>query len=188
MAGQQTGMGRGKTYPASAARHLLNPLRRLVQPPSRVVRRMSVAPDDRVLELGCGPGWFSPALATAVPRGSLTLCDVQPGMLAVAAERTSQFAHVECVTADAGDLPFADASFDAVLLATVIGETADPMGCMLEVARVLAPSGVMTVCETRRDSDFTRFADLIELAGAVGLQPAGRHGPPWEYTARFITL
>jgi ubiquinone/menaquinone biosynthesis C-methylase UbiE len=146
---------------------------------------MVLAPGDHVLELGCGPGWFSPTLATAVSLGSLTLCDVQPGMLAIAAARTSQFPHVKCVAADAADLPFVDGSFDAVLLATVLGETLDPVGCLLEAARVLAPSGALTVCETRRDSDFIRFADLSEIAGTVGLVPVRRHGPPWEYTARF---
>ena len=179
-------MGRGKVYPASAARHLLNPLRRLVQPPSRTVRRMSLSADDRVLELGSGPGWFSPSLARAVPRGSLTLCDLQPAMLEEAARRTAAFANVECVVADAGDLPFGDGAFDAVLLATVLGEVPDPIGCLLEVERVLTHGGAVTVCETRRDSDFTRLADLTELAGAVGLQPGRRHGPAWEYTVRFV--
>lgn len=61
------GMGRGRTYPASAARHLLNPLRHLVQPPRRVVDRMPLHPTDRVLEIGCGPGWFSPSIAARVP-------------------------------------------------------------------------------------------------------------------------
>ena len=179
-------MGRGKVYPASAARHLVNPLRLLVQPPGRVVRRMQLRADDRVLELGCGPGWFSPALARAVPQGSLTLCDLQPEMLAEAARRTAGFANVECTAADAGDLPFGDGSFDAVLLATVLGEVPDPLGCLLEVSRVLAPGGAVTVCETRRDSDFVRFADLVELAGAVGLTLSGRRGPRWEYSARFV--
>jgi len=179
-------MGRGKVYPASAARHLLNPLRLLVQPPGRVVRRMQLRADDRVLELGCGPGWFSPALARAVPRGSLTLCDLQPGMLALAARRTAAYTNVEYVSADAGDLPFGDGAFDAVLLATVLGEVADPGGCLLEVSRVLARDGAVTVCETRRDSDFVRLGDLVELAGAAGLQPGRRHGPPWEYAVRFI--
>ncbi len=182
----RTGMGRGKVYPASAARHLLNPLRHLLQPPRRTVRRMKLAPDARVLEIGCGPGWFSPSIAAAVPHGSLTLCDLQPGMLAIAAERTAQFPNVETVAADATDLPFGDASFDAVLLATMLGEVPSPVDCMLEAARVLADGGVLTVCETRRDSDFVRLADLVELAGAVGLRLVERHGPRWEYTARFV--
>ena len=179
-------MGRGKVYPASAARHLLNPLRRLVQPPGRVVRRMQLRADDHVLELGCGPGWFSPTLARAVPRGSLTLCDLQPGMLALAAHRTAEFANVECTAADAGNLPFDDGCFDAVLLATVLGEVPDPLGCLLEVSRVLTPDGAVTVCETRRDSDFVRLGDLVELAGAAGLMLSGRRGPRWEYSARLV--
>src|SRR5512145_652167 len=75
--------GRG-AYPHELAFLLTLPLRRLIQPPARLVARLGLAPDARVLELGPGPGYFSVELARAVPRGRVVLYDLQREMLAKA--------------------------------------------------------------------------------------------------------
>ena len=181
-----TGLRRGRTYPATAARHLLNPLRRIVQPPGRIVGRMKIAPSDRVLEIGCGPGWFTPTLSAATPNGSVIAADLQHEMVTICRARTADAANVFVVRADAMALPFAPATFDAVLLVTVLGETSDPGRCLHEIARLLAPVGSVTVCETRRDSDFVPLARLTALASEAGLVLASRHGSRVEYTARFV--
>ena len=180
-----SGLGRGKVYPASAAQHLLNPLRTIVQPPGRIIRRMNLSPDSRVLEIGCGPGWFSPILAAAVPGGELTVCDLQREMLELAAVRLGTFPNIRLIQANATATPFADAEFDAILVSSVLGELPDPMGGLSECARVLSPTGTLTVVETRRDSDFLRRRDLIALAARAGLTLSVQFGPPWEYTANF---
>ena len=187
MGRQGTGLGRGRTYPASAARHLLNPLRNVVQPAARIVRRMELRPEDHVLEFGCGPGWFSPTIAESVPRGRLVLCDIQEEMLAAAARRTERFGNVWTVRSDGESLPFPDASFDAVLLSAVLGEVADPAACLRELRRVLRPGGSVTVVETRRDSDFISMRDLSRLAGPAGLTIQKSWGFPWEFTAQLRT-
>ena len=179
------GMGKGKVFPAESAKHLLNPLRRLVQPPMRIVSRMNLKVDSRVLEFGCGPGWFSPSIARAVPHGHLTLCDIQQEMLAIAMSRIADTSHVDSVVSDGRSLPFDDGSFDAILLAAVIGELPDPEVLLRECARVLAPGGTVTVVETRRDSDFIRRRDLVALMQSVDLHESAIHGNRWEYTINF---
>ena len=179
------GMGKGRIYPASAATHLLNPLRRLVQPPSRVIRRMNLASDCRVLEIGCGPGWFSPLLAATVPHGRLTVCDLQQEMLDLASLRLASFTNVEFARADACSLPFDDSGFDAILVSSVLGELTDPIECLHECARLLSPRGLLTVVETRRDSDFIPRRDLHRMATTVGLESAATYGPAWEHTTNF---
>ena len=169
-----------------AARHLLNPLRWLVQPPSRVVGAMSLKPTDRVLEVGCGPGWFSPHLAAAVHRGSLACADAQPGMLRLAGTRLAGRPNASMHAADACALPFVDASFDAVLLAHVLGEVADPVSCLREARRVLGRDGALTVVESRRDGDFIPIGRLAALAAAAGMAIRSRRGPRWEYAARLV--
>ena len=181
------GMGKGKVFPAESAQHLLNPLRRLIQPPMRIVSRMNLKSDSRVLEFGCGPGWFSPSIARAVPHGHLTLCDIQPEMLAIAVSRIADTSHVDSVVSDGRSLPFDNDRFDAILLAAVIGELPDPMILLRECARVLSPGGTVTVVETRRDSDFIRRRDLVEMMQSVDLHKSAVHGNRWEYTINFTS-
>jgi SAM-dependent methyltransferase len=85
--GSEFGRKGGKVFPATHTRSLVNPLRRLVQSPRRTVAVMALSPKARVLELGCGPGFFSPFVAEAVPRGIVVLADLQFDMLALARER-----------------------------------------------------------------------------------------------------
>jgi ubiquinone/menaquinone biosynthesis C-methylase UbiE len=117
----------GTPMPHTHAPHLLNPLRALVLSPGALVRRLKLKPDFRVLELGPGPGYFSPAVARAVPKGKLVLVDVQREMLDMARERLDRqnVANVEYRQGDALSLPAKDAVFDAAFLVAVLGEVAD---------------------------------------------------------------
>jgi len=65
-------------YPVEYAAWLLNPLRYLIVPPGRIADRLQLLPTDRVLEVGCGPGFFSPAIARRLTAGHLTLLRLQP--------------------------------------------------------------------------------------------------------------
>jgi ubiquinone/menaquinone biosynthesis C-methylase UbiE len=179
------GLGRGKIFPAKRAGSLLNPVRRLIQSPTRTVKLMALTQTDRVLEIGCGPGYFSRAIATAVPLGSLVLFDLQLAMLEIARRRLPEFANIHFTQGDASSLPFLDASFDAVLLVLVLGEVPDQERCIAEVARVVLRGGSVTFAESRRDSDFIPFVELQTRAEKHGLELAERQGPGWEYTARF---
>ena len=181
--GRDFGMDRGKVFPAAHARSLVNPARRLVQSPRRTVAAMQVPNTACVLELGCGPGFFSPYLAATTRR--LVLADVQFDMLRLARERLGARADVAHVQADGVALPLADRCFDAVLIATVLGEIPDPVACLSEVWRILRPRGTLAIAETRRDSDFLGLATLRDLVEPRGFTFLTRRGPRWQYVARF---
>jgi ubiquinone/menaquinone biosynthesis C-methylase UbiE len=144
---------------------------------------MRLAGDASVLEVGSGPGFFSPSLAAAVPNGRLVLVDLQREMLHLARGRLGHRAHF--VQADATRLPFPDAAFDAVLIATMLGEVPNPDACLDEVRRVMRAGGVASFCETRRDSDFLRLAELTGLVERHSLRFLDKRGPPWQYLARY---
>jgi ubiquinone/menaquinone biosynthesis C-methylase UbiE len=181
--GPQFGLARGKVFPAEHARSLLNPARRLVQSPRRTVVAMDLVPDARVLELGCGPGFFSPHLTDVT--GHLVLVDVQHEMLRLARERLVGRRYLGVAQADGAALGLASGTFDAALIATVLGEIPDPAGCVAEVRRVLRPGGTLTVAETRRDSDFIPMAALTQLVEPCGFALVARRGTRWQYAARF---
>jgi SAM-dependent methyltransferase len=158
-------------YPVEYARWLLNPLRYLIMPPGRVVGRLKLSPTDHVLEVGCGPGFFSPAIARSLPAGHLTLFDVQPPMLEMARKRLEKYGLVNFTTAagSAENLPFGDAAFDVVLMVTVLGEVPDRAAAVREVARVLRPGGCFSSTEAAGDPDRVKRTELDELAALAGL-------------------
>jgi ubiquinone/menaquinone biosynthesis C-methylase UbiE len=147
---------------------------------------MALAREDTVLEIGCGPGYFSRAIAAAVPEGSLVLFDLQLAMLDLARQRLPAFANIHFIQGDASSLPFPEASFDAALLVLVLGEVPDQDQCIAEVARVLTKDGSVTFAESRRDSDFIPIGQLQVLAEKHGLELSEKRGLRWEYTARFL--
>jgi ubiquinone/menaquinone biosynthesis C-methylase UbiE len=178
------GLDRGKVFPAAHARSLLNPARRFVQSPRRSVAAIGLTPDARVLELGCGPGFFSPWLVRAT-RGSVVMLDLQTEMLRIARARVRSARTATFVQGDGSCLPLRDACFDGVLIATVLGEIPDQGACLDEVRRILRPGGVLAVAETRRDSDFIAFPKLVPLVARHGFEPVGKRGVRWQYVALF---
>jgi ubiquinone/menaquinone biosynthesis C-methylase UbiE len=176
--------GKG-VYPASKAGWLLNPLRRFIMSPRRMVGRLCLTAGEHVLEIGPGPGWFSPEIASAIMPGRLVLFDIQAEMLALAAARLKQAGHgnFECIEGDAILLPFADAQFDAVLLVTVLGEIGRSGRALREIARVLRPSGRVLVTEQLGDPDHVRRSALEKLADQAGLQIVRIDGSLLMYSA-----
>jgi len=138
-----------------------------------------------VLELGCGPGFFSPYIAEAAPNGQLVLVDIQAEMLALVRERMRARNRAGYAQADGSALPLKGASFDVVFIATVLGEIPDPAACIAEARRALRPDGTLAIAETRRDSDFIASGPLQRLVEPQGFRLIARHGIPWQYVARF---
>lgn len=182
---REFGLRRGRVFPADRATSLVNPLRRLVQSPGRTVAAMGLALDAVVLEVGSGPGFFSPFLARAVPRGQLVLIDLQSEMLVAARARLGRATNVSLAQGDAGALPIRTGQFDAVLLATMLGEVPDQDVVVEEVRRVLRPGGIVAVAETRRDSDFISLRSLRDLFERHVFSLVDRRGMAWQYVARF---
>lgn len=176
--------GRG-VYPASQAKWLLHPLRRFIMSPRRMVKRLALRPTDHVLEIGPGPGWFSPVIAQAIPQGRLVLFDIQDEMLRLADLRLKAAGVTvhQCLAGDAIKLPFEADAFDAALMVTVLGEINDPARALKEVARVLRPGGRAVIAEQLGDPDHVRRADLQSMAAASGLRIARIEGSPFLYTA-----
>jgi ubiquinone/menaquinone biosynthesis C-methylase UbiE len=160
-------------------------MRRIVQPPRDTIRALQLRPQDRVIEIGSGRGYFSPDLAAAVARGRLVLVDLQPELLQFARSRLVAAPHVMIVGSDAQFLPLQAATFDVAFLATVLGEVPDSKQCLQEVHRILCPGGVLAVAETRRDADFISLDTLRELIQSRGFSRLSRSGNRWQYVARF---
>ncbi len=158
-------------YPVEYANWLLSPLRYLLAPPRRMADRLELSTNDHVLEIGCGPGFFSPAIASRLASGRLMLFDIQPAMLdlARARMRSHGIGNFACAGGDAGRLPFRDESFDVVMMVTVLGEVGDQIAAIREAARVLRPNGRLSITEALGDPDRVRQRELDRVAVEAGL-------------------
>lgn len=158
-------------YPHELAFLLLFPLRRFVLSPAQLVERLRLTPSSRVLEVGPGPGYFSVAVARAVPAGSLQLLDLQREMLEKARTRLRRagVTNAGFTRGSAAMLPFGSSTFDVVFLVAVLGEVPDPGACMESIARVLRPGGMAAIVELPGDADVLTAAQLREIAAGSGL-------------------
>jgi ubiquinone/menaquinone biosynthesis C-methylase UbiE len=96
---------------------------------------------QRVLDLGCGTGGFAVALSEATG-AQVVGCDRSASFLAYARERSTA---VEWVQGDAEDLPFADSSFDRVLMSLLLHQLDEPGRAIAEAFRVLRRPGALVV-------------------------------------------
>jgi|tagenome__1003787_1003787.scaffolds.fasta_scaffold20411079_1 arsenite methyltransferase len=107
---------------------------------------LGAAPGERIVDVGCGPGFFCAELAEEVGESGFVLgLDTSPAMLAVAAGRCAGRANVELREGEAGSLPVEDGSFDAALCVQVLEYVPDTTAALVEMRRVLRPGGRVVV-------------------------------------------
>jgi SAM-dependent methyltransferase len=103
----------------------------------------AVAPGQRALDVGCGPGALTAELARRVGPASVAAVDPSEPFVTAARERHPG---VDVRRSAAEELPFADDAFDAALAQLVVHFMADPVGGLREMARVTRPGGVVAAC------------------------------------------
>ena len=138
----------------------------------------------RVLDLGCGPGVSTYALAEGLPVDTeLVGVDLAARMIArtrhhpLAAD--ARYAKVRFLLADATALPFADGAFDVIVGHSFLYLVPDRPRVLAEARRVAAPGGTLALLEPSATGSL-RSAALSSLARAGELV---RRPLP---TARFV--
>lgn len=156
----------------------LAPVRRLWEHPARLLSPW-IAPGDRVVEVGCGMGYFTLDLARLVgPRGRVVAIDVEERVLAVLRRRlrwSGMASRVELRRGGPSD-PHVDdleGSVDLAVAAHVLHEAADARRMLAHLVRALRPGGKLFLSEPRghvtpalfaRERDLARGAGLLEVA------------------------
>ncbi|HVT07928.1 MAG TPA: metalloregulator ArsR/SmtB family transcription factor [Polyangia bacterium] len=108
-----------------------------------------------VLDVGSGDGAAAASIAPYCR--SLTCIDTSPRLIEAARARLARHDNVRVQVADAHELPFADASFDAVMVFHTLTYAERPPRVLSECARVLRPGGRLVVLclDEHRQSEVT---------------------------------
>ena len=127
---------------------------------------LEVAPDDRVLEVGFGPGVAIGELARRASRGLVVGVDHSDAMVALATSRNRRAVRdgrVRLVRASADDLPAFDVRFDKVLAVNNIGMWQEPARALSRLRDTMAPDGRIAIVSQPRCPGAT--ADTTAAAG-----------------------
>ena len=178
---------KNRVCPARHAWVLDNSLRRWLQNPRRILKPL-VSPGDHVLDMGCGPGFWTLPLAELVgPSGHVVAVDLQEAMLekvgkkAAARGLAGRITLHPCREDDPGLLPSMP-PFDFMLLYYMVHETPDP-GHLLEALRPwLRPGGTLLVVEPTLHVTREMFEEVLEKAWDLGysLREKGRGRGGWS--------
>ena len=111
--------------------------------------RIDPGPSGQVLEVGCGTGAMTRALARrAAFSGKATGVDQSRHFIDAArqfAQDESVAEQVDFLVGDAHSLDFPDGTFDAVFAHTLISHVTDPAAVLREMVRVLRPGGTLAI-------------------------------------------
>ena len=121
--------------------------RRDVMRRRRLVREaLAVQAGQRVLDVGCGPGFLSAELLADVgASGAVVGVDSSAVMLGVAARRCNELGDATFREGDATALPVEDRSFDRALCVQVLEFVPDAPAALAELHRALRPGGRVLV-------------------------------------------
>jgi ubiquinone/menaquinone biosynthesis C-methylase UbiE len=152
---------------------LLVPL--IFEPYARdVAARVAMANPQSVLEIAAGTGAVTRALVSSLPaKTTIVATDLNAPMLEHAQSAMPSKGSVEWKVADAQQLPFGDASFDAVVCQFGAMFFPDKVGAFREARRVLKPNGRYYVSVWDK-IETNEFADVVTRA----LEPMFPNDPP----------
>jgi ubiquinone/menaquinone biosynthesis C-methylase UbiE len=154
--------------------------------PARLREALAPAAGERILEVGPGTGYYAlPVARWLGPDGSLDVLDIQQEMLDHTLRRAAAegISNISGERADARSMPYADESFDAAYLVTVLGEIPDQSAALRELRRVVKPNGRIVVGELFGDPHMVTFRALRERAAAEGLAVERKLGGRlWHFT------
>ena len=118
----------------------------LFRDPNKALHAAGLQPGQQVLEVGCGPGFFTiPAARIVGEQGLVYALDVNPLAIARVRKkfREANVTNVKTVLADAAQTGLPDASFDLIFLFGLEHYRGDMKRILTEADRLLKPAGIL---------------------------------------------
>lgn len=165
-----------------------NSLRPFLHDPVAILGNF-VSAGQTVVDIGCGLGYFSLALARLVgPSGKVIAVDVQSQMVQRARRRAERHGLVDRIDfrTCAPDRLGITGPVDFALAFWVVHEVAKPKGLLCEVRSFLQPQGRLLISEPKGHVSAARFAETIKLARLEGYDVA--EGPLVRFSRSVVCL
>lgn len=159
--------------PHQAAFFLDNWIRRLIQPPRKILAPY-VRPGNTVIDLGCGPGYFTLEMARlAGPGGKVVAVDLQPKMLTHVRRKAEKHGLMDRIVLHpcAADRIGLDLKADFILAYYMVHETPSPALFLADVKGLLKPEGRLLIVEPKMHVSKAAFSTQLEAAAAQGFRP-----------------
>jgi demethylmenaquinone methyltransferase/2-methoxy-6-polyprenyl-1,4-benzoquinol methylase len=153
----------------------------------RLVDMLALKGGEAALDLACGTGDITFAVAERLSTGHATGLDITQGMLEIAERKRHDqgIGNVSFHRADILSMPFADESFDAVTAGYALRNVPDVSGALVEIKRVLRPGGRFFSLDFAHPPNRAyRWLYLRYLAVAGSIVGLILHGDPDTY--RYI--
>jgi ubiquinone/menaquinone biosynthesis C-methylase UbiE len=174
-------------FPPKYAFTLLIPFRNIFLSPKKLIRRLDLKEDFKVLEIGPGPGYFSTHVAKKLKYGRLVLLDIQQEMLDMAKKRLvkRKVLNVEYKLTNGISFELESNIFDRIFMVTVLGEVENKDNYLKEVNRTLKEGGVLSISELAGDPDKITIEEIQLLVCKYGFEVSHIFGSHRNYTANF---
>ncbi len=150
-----------------------NPIRRIIHNPQKILGGY-IEPGQTALDLGCGPGTFSVAMAKMVAEsGKVIAVDVQEEMLQIVREKAAQQGlESRIFTHKSGpDRIGISEKVDFALAFYMVHEVPNAEAFLKEIASLLKPKGKLLIVEPKMHVSAAAFEKTIEVARQAGLRP-----------------
>jgi SAM-dependent methyltransferase len=102
---------------------------------------MHIAPDENLLDVGCGAGWLSRILARGVPEGRVVGMDISDEMIHHARRASVDFGNLVFIVGEVNEIPWEANFFQKAISVESSYYWPDPAKGIREIYRVLAEAG-----------------------------------------------
>jgi ubiquinone/menaquinone biosynthesis C-methylase UbiE len=165
-----------RVCPWQRARFLDNWVRRAIHNPDKIIGRY-IEKGQTVLDLGCGPGMFSLAMARMVgERGKVISVDIQEEMLQILRQKSEHAglrSRIILHKAQPEKIGISE-EVDFALAFYMVHEVPDKVGFLSEVASLLKSQGRFLIVEPKLHVSKSSFEETIEVAESSGLRLVSR--------------